>query len=300
MNKVPEFLRDELLKQYGENLANTIIQNYPIKRPVTLRINNLKATIDEIKNELEKNQMIYKEVSWYKNALILESVTEDEIRKLQIYNDGKIYLQSLSSMIPVLFLNPNKNENILDMAAAPGGKTTQIASLTNGDVLITACEKNKIRYDRLKYNVEKQGVKKITILKEDARNLDEYFSFDKILLDAPCSGSGTIIMSNANIDSYFNETLLNKSIKTQNELLNKAIKILKPGHEMIYSTCSILKQENEFQIDKLIKQNLIEVVPIDDNILNDIPKLPVTIKGTICLCPNELYEGFFIAKLRKK
>lgn len=300
MNKVPEFLRDNLLKQYGENLANTIMQNYPIKRPVTLRINNLKATIDEIKNELGKNQIIYKEVLWYKDALILESVTEDEIRKLQIYNDGKIYLQSLSSMIPVLFLNPNKNENILDMAAAPGGKTTQIASLTNGDALITACEKNKIRYDRLKYNVEKQGVKKITILKEDARNLDEYFSFDKILLDAPCSGSGTIIMLNENIDSYFNETLLNKSIKTQNELLNKAIKILKPGHEMIYSTCSILKQENEFQIDKLIKQNLIEVVPIDDDILNDIPKLPVTIKGTICLCPNELYEGFFIAKLRKK
>lgn len=209
-------------------------------------------------------------------------------------------MQSLSSMIPVLFLEPKENESILDMAAAPGGKTTQIATITNDKSLITACEKNKIRYDRLKYNIEKQGVKKITVLKEDARNLDDYFSFDKILLDAPCSGSGTIHIPDDNLDKYFNEELLNRSIKTQEELLNKAVKLLKKGHEMIYSTCSILKQENEQQIEKLIDKGLVEVIPLSGNELNEIPKLPVNIDGTICVMPNDLYEGFYIAKLRKK
>ena len=91
-----------------------------------------------------------------------------------------------------------------------------------------------------KYNVEKQGATSVTVLKEDSRRLNDYFSFDKILLDAPCSGSGT-----ENVFSEkFTEELINRSIKTQEELLVKALSILKSGGEMVYSTCSILKDEN--------------------------------------------------------
>lgn len=300
MNGMPKFLKEILEEQYGKELTSNILFNYSKNRPVTLRINTLKTTVEEIKSELAINKINYKTVSWYDNALILENTTEEDIRNLEIYRNGKIYLQSLSSMLPVIFLNPTKNESILDMTAAPGGKTTQIAASTSDQSLITACEKNKIRYDRLKYNVEKQGVKKITILKEDARNLDDYFSFDKILLDAPCSGSGTLHIPDKNLEKYFNENLLNRSIKTQEQLLNKAIKLLKSGQEMIYSTCSILKQENEYQIKKLLDNNLVDIIPIDTKFIDNIPTLPVIVDGTVCVCPNELYEGFFVAKLRKK
>ena len=87
-------------------------------------------------------------------------------------------------MIPVLILNPNLNDHILDMTAAPGSKTTQIASLTNNMATITACEKNKIRKERLIYNLNIQGAKRVTVLNEDSRNIDDYFRFNKILLDA--------------------------------------------------------------------------------------------------------------------
>lgn len=298
VNKVPIFLYNMLLKQYGEDLTNKIIDGYLVKRPVTLRVNTLKNNVKDIKEILNKYGFKFKEVFWYQDALIIENSNEDAIRKLDIYNNGEIYLQSLSSMLPAILLNAEENENILDMAAAPGGKTTQIAALSNNNVLITACEKNKIRSERLKYNIKKQGANKVNILVEDARKLDNYFSFDKILLDAPCSGSGTININDENLEKYFNEDLIKRSQKIQSELLKKALNILKKNGEMIYSTCSILKEENENNLLKIL-DNGIEIVPINTEKLAGIPMLPVSINGTICICPNELYEGFFIAKLRK-
>ena len=209
-------------------------------------------------------------------------------------------MQSLSSMLPPIILSPKENENILDMCAAPGGKTTQVSALSNGKALITACEKNKVRSERLKYNIEKQGTNGICVLVEDARKLNSFLSFDKILLDAPCSGSGTICLNDEKLEKYFKEELIDRSSKVQFELLKKAVEILKPGHEMIYSTCSILKNENENNLLKILKNGKAEIVPISEEIFKEIPMLPVAIKGTICVCPSKLYEGFFIAKLRKK
>ena len=162
----------------------------------------------------------FKEVSWYKDAFILSNVKEEQIQKLEIYEQGKIYLQNLSSMLPPIFLNPKAKENILDMAAAPGGKTTQIAALSQNQSFLTACERNKIRVEKLKYNLQKQGVNSVNVMIEDARNLSDFFSFDKILLDAPCSGSGTENVLKPN----FTEELIKKTQKIQEKLLNKALR----------------------------------------------------------------------------
>jgi NOL1/NOP2/sun family putative RNA methylase len=298
--EIPEFLNNMLLKQYGAELTKKIIEGYFYKRPVTLRANTIKTNIEDVKKILSSKNIEFEEVSWFKNALIVENVREDEIVKLDIYENGEIYLQSLSSMLPPLILNPKEKENILDMAAAPGGKTTEMASLSENKVLITACEKNKIRADRLEYNLNKQGVKGANILREDARNLSEFFSFDKILLDAPCSGSGTIDANSDKFQKYFTEELIKRSCLTQEKLLRKALKLLKPGHEIVYSTCSILQQENEDILNKVIKQNLAEVVPIDIENFKGLPLLPTKISGAICVMPTDLYEGFFVAKIRKK
>lgn len=300
LNKVPNFLYKLLLAQYGENITNNIIKGYLEKRPVTLRVNTLKTNIHNIKKVLDMYNIKYKEVKWYKDALIIEDADENKIRELSIYNNGEIYLQSLSSMLPPIILSPKENENILDMAAAPGGKTTQVSALSKGKALITACEKNKIRSERLRYNIDKQGANGINVLVEDARKLNSFLLFDKILLDAPCSGSGTIYLNNEKLEKYFKEELIERSSSLQFQLLKKAIQILKPGHEMIYSTCSILKQENEDNLSKILRNGEVEIVPISKEIFQDIPMLKVEIEGTICVCPSKLYEGFFIAKLRKK
>ena len=290
---MPEILYNLLVEQYGEEISKSIKENGERKKYVTLRVNTLKSNVNEIKEELSKENIKFKDVNWYKDALIIENVKEDRLQKLKIYDDGKIYLQSLSSMIPPLILNPKEGENILDMAAAPGGKTTEMAAIANNKVWITACEKNKIRSERLKYNLEKQGVKCANVMVQDARNLDDFFSFDKILLDAPCSGSGTESINN--VEDI--EELIKRCSKVQEQLLTKALKLLKPGGEIVYSTCSILKRENEEIINKIMKNVKVEIIKIEK--IKDIDLLPTEIKGTLCVKPSEYYEGFFIAKLRK-
>jgi len=299
MKEIPIFLKELLEKQYLEHEVQKIIHGYSSKRKVTFRINRLKTTKEKVKKVLTEKQISFTEVPWYEDAFIMKEKDESCIKALSIYENGEIYLQSLSSMIPVLVLEPKNGEHILDMAAAPGSKTTQISSLTLNQSLITACEKNKIRADRLQYNIKKQGVTNITILNEDARKLDEFFTFDKILLDAPCSGSGTILLSNEKSRSSFSKELLERSQKTQLELIRKAVSLLKKDHEMVYSTCSILKEENEDIINQILKEGHVEIVPIE--ILNDqLPLLKGTIEGTLTISPTEDFEGFFVAKLRKK
>lgn len=293
-NQIPQFFKEMLLVQYGEETTNKIIDGYSKQRLVTLRINTIKSSKDNIKAKLQETGIETEDVSWYEDGLIIKNAREDEIKKLDIYENGEIYLQSLSSMLPPIILQPKAKENILDMAAAPGGKTTEIATLTQNKAFITACEKNKIRAERLKFNLQKQGVGCVNVMLEDARKLSDFFSFDKILLDAPCSGSGTISV----FDTGFNKELIDRSSKTQEELLKKALKILKKGGELVYSTCSILEQENERVLRKVVQKSGAEIVPIEP--LDGVPTLPTTIDGTLSVCPTELYEGFFVAKIKKK
>ncbi len=294
--ELPEFLKNKLEEQYGKDVAEKIIEGYSKNRKVTFRVNTLKTSVDQIKRVLEEKDIKYNEVSWSKEALILDSITESEIEKLDIYKNGEIYLQNLSSMLPPIILNPEEGKDILDMAAAPGGKTTQIAALTQNKAHITACEMNNIRIEKLKYNIEKQGASSVYVMKKDSRKIDDFFSFDQILLDAPCSGSGTI---NLNYKVNITEKFIEKISKTQLDLLNKAVKVLKKGSEMVYSTCSILYEENEKNIENILNKNNLEIVPINLNGIADMPLLESKIKGTLLLAPNELYEGFFVAKLKK-
>ena len=191
----------------------------------------MKKLINEIQKILDNSNIVYTKVPWSDDALIIENVREPEITKLTIYDEGKIYLQSLSSMLPPIILQPKENDDILDMAAAPGGKTTQIASIVNNKARITACEMNNIRAEKLKYNIEKQGANCVYVMVTDSRKIDDFFSFDSILLDAPCSGSGTLNNNDNKIEKTFTPKLIQKSSKTQAQLLKKAINILKQGKE---------------------------------------------------------------------
>lgn len=294
---LPSFLLDELKNEYGNNLTEKIVAGFKEKRPTTIRVNTIKANDEKIEKELTQNDIRFQKY-FIPHSYIIEN-NKQKIEELDIYKNGEVYLQSLSSMLPPIILNPKSNTDILDMAAAPGGKTTQIAALTENEAHITACEMNTIRFERLKYNIDKQGATSVYSMQIDSRKINPYFSFDQILLDAPCSGSGTLDFEDKNIEKIFTEELVDKSVKTQIQLLEKALRILKPGKEMVYSTCSILKKENEEVLEKVLKKFNTEIIEIELDSNINLPLLPTTIKGTICICPNELYEGFFIAKIRK-
>lgn len=294
-----EFLREKLETQYGKELAEKIFDGYQVTRKTTFRVNTLKSNAEEVEKTLNEIKYAYEKFDEIENAYVLKDATEKDLEQLSIYEDGKIYVQSLSSMLPPIILNPRKNADILDMAAAPGGKTTELAALTQNQANITACEMNNIRAKKLKYNVEKQGASSVYIMQKDARQIDDFFKFDQILLDAPCSGSGTLNFNDKNIEKYFTNALIEKSTKLQLSLLKKAVSILKSGEELVYSTCSILNEENENILEEILKNKNLKIVPIEIEKKSRIPLLPTKIPGTICVLPDQFFEGFFVAKIRK-
>ena len=288
-----EFLKKILSNEYSNNYVYNILDGYNANRKTTIRVNTLISTFEEVIQFLGKNNISYSAVSDIQNAIIIND--SYDVTKTKLYENGAIYLQSLSSMLPPLILNPKEDAHILDMCAAPGSKTTQLAALTNNKACITACEFDKIRAERLKYNLNKLGTSRVTVLVKDSRNLDEFFRFDTIMLDAPCSGSGTVLL-NEESKQVFNQKVIDKCQKRQISLLKKGLSMLNKNGVLVYSTCSILKEENE-QVLKACLNNNFELLPIDKE-KYDLPYLP-SLENTITIAPTELYEGFFVAKIKR-
>ena len=327
---LPEFFEPLLAEQYGSADVERILAGCTATRPVTLRANALLADRAHVATALDEAQIPHRPVSWYDDAFIIgqpndgqgadqERIPESALWELPIYQEGKVYLQSLSSMIPALALDPRPGEDICDMFAAPGGKTTQIAALTGNEAYLTACEMHAPRAEKLQFNLRKLGAPNVTVMKVDARQLDDFFSFDRILLDAPCSGSGTLKAGDARVAKRFTPALVQKSQKSQRALLLKALNLLKPGGTLVYSTCSVLACENEDIVSQCLHQmkrkGTFELQPIlagaasadedapqptfDAQQAATLPLLPTRLEGTLCLAPTDLYDGFFVAKIKR-
>lgn len=304
---LPEFFTQKLAEQYSAEDAARIGAGCSAVRKTTLRANTLKASREEVACALDGAGITWSPVAWYKNAFVLESATPRDLWELPIYKEGDIYLQSLSSMLPPLVLGAKAGLDILDMCAAPGGKTTQLAALGGKGCHITACEMHAPRAEKLRYNLEKQGAGNVTVMECDARQLDEFFRFDRILLDAPCSGSGTLYVGDPKLSKRFTQQLIQKSCKAQAALLERALTLLKPGSTLVYSTCSVLACENEDIVRTALQRANnrkrgdahFELQTIELTNDTDLPLLPTTLEGSLCVCPTELYEGFFVARIKR-
>lgn len=298
--------------------------NAAAARPATLRVNTLKATADEVAEALAAAGIAYERAPWYDDAFILDgAVRERVVWDLPIYQNGAIYLQSLSSMLPPLALAPRAGADVLDMCAAPGGKTSQMAALAHGAAHLTACEMSAPRAEKLSYNLNKLGARNVNVMRVDARKLDEFFSFDQVLLDAPCTGTGTYRTGDERAPKRMTKQLLAKTTRSQHALLDRALTVLKPGGTLVYSTCSILPQENDDQVAAALKKHrdckLVPLTPeaahpsdedaqplppsavtlVDAVERGDIPTLASPLAGTITVCPTKLFEGFYLACITK-
>ena len=292
----PAYLQQKLTEQYGRDTAEEIRRGCLTGRRTTLRVNRLRSSREETERMLREAGLPYERVGWFEDALVLEHGRERDLAALSAYAEGGFYIQSLSSMIPPLLLDAQAGESILDMAAAPGGKTTEIASLTGGRAMITACERNAARLERLKANLMRQGAGRVTVLHQDARQLDELFSFDRVLLDAPCSGSGTWGEGSR---GRFEPQLLKKTAAQQKALLEKALRLTRIGGTVVYSTCSVLQEENEDIVLSALQRGGCGLIPADGARFADVPRLPSRLEGALLIAPTERYEGFFTAALRK-
>ncbi len=284
----------ELIKKEYPNDYLDIINGLTEKRLSSFRINNLKCNKDLVISYLNENNIKYEISNIYDNSIILNE--DVNLFDSDLVKNGYIYFQSISSQIPPLCMDLSDSFDILDMCAAPGGKTSLIADLTNNKKSIMAVESNKIRYLKLVHNLDLLNVK-ASVIQNDSLKLDSYFKFDTILLDAPCSGSGTINLNNDKDLKNFSTLLVKNSSNIQKKLLKKALELLKPGKTMIYSTCSIFKEENEDVLKSVLNKNIV-LEKIDLNI-DESNILPSSLDFAITIKPNKYYEGFFIAKIKK-
>ena len=326
---IPAFLEGKLSERFEGAELDRILAGYreARDRPVTLRANTLKASAETVASALDGAGIAYERVPWYSDAFVLNGVRERAVWELDVYAEGEVYLQSLSSMLPPLVLAPRGGADILDMCAAPGGKTSQMAALAGGRAHLTACEMNGPRAEKLAYNLDKLGAANVNIMRVDARRLDEFFSFDQILLDAPCTGSGIVRAGDPRAEKRLTPQLLAKVTRSQRALLDRALTVLKPGGTLVYSTCSILHEENEDQVTAALKRHRdCEVAPIlldagamapetggaaegkrpAPAIIPDgsqgpfaIPTLPCGLPGALAVAPAHLFEGFFMCVIRK-
>ena len=282
-SQLPAFLEPALIADYGEEIAHVILTGYETSRPTTLRANTLRSSAEEVADLLTGLGFPFERVPWYADAFILGENPSVSLWDTELIKEGKVYVQSLSSLLPPLFMDLISNIDVLDMCAAPGGKTTQIAALGKGMVHLSACEQNTVRADKLEFNLGKQGATGVNVMRTDARKLDSFFSFDRVLLDAPCSGSGTLHANDPKLSKRFSEALVKDSCKKQAALLAKALEIVKPGGVLVYSTCSVLKCENEEQIStalkKVAKKGAYRIEPIETANLADVPLLPSALEG---------------------
>lgn len=300
---IPAFFELLLAEQHAPDDADRILQGCRIERAVTLRANTLRSSRQEVAAALDDASLAWGKVGWYPDAFVLAGARERDVWTLPAYERGDLYVQSLSSMIPALVLGAKPGEDVCDMCAAPGGKTTQVAALTSGKAHITACELHAPRAERLAFNLERQGARAVTVMRTDARRLDDFFSFDRILLDAPCSGSGTLNVGDPKVARRFTPELIAKSRKAQSALFAKALVLLKPGGTLVYSTCSVLACENEDIVEQGLARSprgrAFELEPVELAESDDLPRLPVRLDGALCLAPTDRYEGFFVAKMRR-
>lgn len=304
-NKLPEEFMDNLYEMFSPGTVDNILRGIAEKRFTTLRVNNLKYNIQDLMKYFKDINIKFDRVLWYKDALVIKNANEKDLQKLEIYKEGKIYLQSLPSMIPPLILAPAEGDRVLDLTAAPGGKTTEMASIMNGKGYILANELDKLRCERLKYNVEMQGADIVEVVNGRGEKIGENYKeqFDKVLLDAPCSGEGRFTIYNVQSYKQWSMKTVNELVKTQKKLFKSAYEALKPGGTLVYSTCTLNKLENEQIIDWALNNFNIKQERIELDIKQAVPAFSngfdKNVGKAIRILPSKDMEGFFVAKFTK-
>jgi NOL1/NOP2/sun family putative RNA methylase len=310
-----EFIR-RIEKLIGEEDAKKFFDIAYYATPDYIRVNTLKISPEELKKRLEgygwKINQPYQD---FPEVLLVDresNLKPGELGKTYEHLLGYFYVQEISSMLPIFALQPKANELVLDLCASPGSKTTQAAAMMNNQGTIIANEVSLGRIRILSANLEKTGVMNTMLTRKDGVQFCKRWAreikmpFDKILVDAPCSGEGTLRKSPKTFEMW-NLKYIQALSKVQRKLASEALKLLKVDGEMIYSTCTLSPEEDEGVVDYLKKNFDIEIMEIDlplktrDGVLEwDGEKFDDEIKNCRRLYPQDNNtDGFFLAKIKK-
>jgi len=309
---LPQPFIETLTKILPVARRDSVLQTFTVDKPVTFRANTLKIQTNELEQQLHKQNILFQKVAWYPDAFILDKHVKKEVLvESDLHKEGLLYIQSLSSMIPSLILDPKPDELICDLTAAPGSKTTQLAMMMQNTGKIVANDISRARMYKLKANLTTQGVTntELSFIPGQAlwKRYPEYF--DKTLVDVPCTLEGRF----STLDPKTYEGWTPKKVKIlsrlQQFLLRSAISLTKPGGTIIYSTCTFQPEENEGVVDWLLKKagKSVSVEEIAVSVGDSQPGITTwnkktfdpQLKKTMRVLPSETMEGFYVAKLKK-
>lgn len=291
---IPQYFCDILEKQYGsENLNQAIISLKKIPY-LSVRVNKLKYSEEEFEEFLkEKDIQIIKKVDsvYYVNSGLIINSKE--------FKEGKIIAQDASSYLAAKNLGVKSDDLVLDICAAPGGKTAVLAEEMENKGEIIAIDIHQHKKKLIEENMKKLGIDIVKATVLDARNVNKQGrKFDKILVDVPCSGYG-VIRKKPEILYTKNRENVEELISLQLEILNSAADILKDGGELIYSTCTIISQENTENVEKFLnerKEFKVKTLNIPENVSGEYDKLG----GFSINYKEEIMDNFYIIKLVKE
>ena len=280
---MPEWIVEELAKNNDMEKVTEICKNSNIRPKMTIRINKIKTTKDELKKKLQEKNIECIETN-YEDFLIFRKLKN--VENLKEFSEGLFTIQDISAGQTAKLLDPKPGECVLDACAAPGGKTTYIAEIMENTGKVEAWDIYEHRTKLIEQNAKRLGINIIQTKINDASKYDEKLNekFDKILLDVPCLGIG-VIKRKPDIKWQRKPEDVEAITKIQKEILNNCSKYLKNGGTIVYSTCSIFKKENEDVIYEFLQNN--KDFKIDEN-------------SIINILPDEEKDGFFMCKINKK
>ncbi len=280
--------------------------NFPLVK--SIRCNTLRVDCNYLEERMKSKGFVLEKVSWLSHGYkLLKAPSKPSLGSTMEYLLGFYHIQGLASMVPAYVLDPNENDIVLDMAAAPGGKTTQLSQLMNNKGLIVAVEKRRDRIKSLISNINRLGVENVLTIRTDVRNLTKMkIRFSKILLDAPCSGEGLIQKDPARklktrVDDLKEFALL------QLGLINAAYHLLDEKGRLVYSTCSVAPEEDELIVNYAVDQLGLKVVKITNFTASNgymeygNVKFNESLKYCLRFFPHmHGTEGFFVCLLEKE
>ncbi|MFA5259945.1 MAG: RsmB/NOP family class I SAM-dependent RNA methyltransferase [Candidatus Omnitrophota bacterium] len=287
-----------------------VLSHFSSPSVVSVRINTLKKSRGECLAALKDRGVRFQEVPWWPLALIIDPVSVDQITASGYFEQGWLYRQSLSSMLPVLALGPQPGERVLDMCAAPGSKTTQIAALMEGRGTIVAVEAVRSRFYKLKSVAAALGAGNIIFCCLDARRFRSKDAlFDKILVDVPCSCETRFKFSDPKTFAFWSPRKIKDMVRKQRGLLLAASRLLNPGGSLVYATCTFAPEENEGVVDWLLRKtaSVWDIDPIRFPGVETTPALTrwenrefdARVANCCRVLPTETMEGFFMVKLTR-
>lgn len=303
MIELPAEFRDRMRRMLGEEYDG-FMESFGRERLHGLRLNLLKTSADAF---LAKSPFMLKPVPWAKEGFYYDN--GDRPGRHPYHEAGVYYIQEPSAMAVVTFLEPQPGEKILDLCAAPGGKTTQIASRMQGKGLLISNEIHPDRAKALSGNVERMGARNTVVTNESPGRLAECFPefFDRIVVDAPCSGEGMFRKDEEAVKEWSSENVRRCALRQQ-EILDRAALMLKSGGRLVYSTCTFAPEENEMTVGTFLLSHpefTIEETPSCGGLLSGVKEwgagVTEGIERTIRIWPHKAGgEGHFIAVLRKR